>query len=29
MSVAEVIALVVAAALFLYLLYALVRGERL
>jgi len=29
MSVAEVIALVVAAALFLYLLYALIRGERL
>ena len=29
MSVAEVIALVVAAALFLYLVYALIRGERL
>jgi len=28
-SVAEVIALVVAAALFLYLVYALIRGERL
>ena len=29
MSVAEVIALVVAVALFVYLVFALVRGERL
>ena len=29
MSVAEVIALAVAAALFLYLVFALIRGERL
>jgi K+-transporting ATPase KdpF subunit len=29
MSVAEVIALVVAVALFAYLVFALVRGERL
>jgi K+-transporting ATPase KdpF subunit len=29
MSVAEVIALAVAVALFLYLVFALIRGERL
>jgi len=29
MSVAEVITLAVAAALFLYLVFALIRGERL